>query len=198
MISLADYIKDSEKFPASEKLPWEITSHLQETITALLKHLDANFTISNDIAIHKSAIIEKSAVIKGPAIIGAGCYIGNNTLLRGGVYLSELVAIGSGCEIKTSAVFSGSSVAHFNFIGDSIIGSGVNLEAGAVIANHLNERENKTIHVTDGTKDYNTGIEKFGAVVGDGCKIGANAVLSPGTLLKPGTVVRRLELIEQR
>jgi UDP-N-acetylglucosamine diphosphorylase / glucose-1-phosphate thymidylyltransferase / UDP-N-acetylgalactosamine diphosphorylase / glucosamine-1-phosphate N-acetyltransferase / galactosamine-1-phosphate N-acetyltransferase len=197
MISLADYIKDSEKFPLREKLPWEITSHLQETITALVQQLDTNFTIINDIAIHKSAIVESSAVIKGPAIIGAGCYIGNNALLRGGVFLSEKVIIGSGCEIKTSLLFPGTSVAHFNFIGDSIIGSGVNLEAGAVIANHFNERENKTIQVTDGLKDYNTGVEKFGAVVGDGCKIGANAVLSPGTLLKPGTVVRRLELIEQ-
>jgi UDP-N-acetylglucosamine diphosphorylase / glucose-1-phosphate thymidylyltransferase / UDP-N-acetylgalactosamine diphosphorylase / glucosamine-1-phosphate N-acetyltransferase / galactosamine-1-phosphate N-acetyltransferase len=197
MISLADYIKDSEKFRVREKLPWEITSHLQETITALFQQLDANFNISNDIAIHKSAIIENSAVIKSPAIIGAGCYIGNNALLRGGVFLSEKVIIGSGCEIKTSLLFSGTSVAHFNFIGDSIIGSGVNIEAGAVIANHLNERENKIISVTDGAQTFDTGVEKFGAVVGDHCKIGANAVLSPGTLLKPGTIVGRLELIRQ-
>ncbi|HLO58681.1 MAG TPA: hypothetical protein VK179_08060 [Bacteroidales bacterium] len=197
MIVLEDYIKDSEKFCGREKLPWEITSHLQKIITALIQELDANFIINNDIAIHKSATIEDSAIIKGPAIIGAGCYVGNNVLLRGGIFLTERVTIGSGCEIKTSLLFPGSSVAHFNFVGDSIIGTNVNIEAGAVIANHLNERENKIIIVNDGVQIFETGVEKFGAVVGDHCKIGANAVLSPGTHLKPGTIVGRLELIRQ-
>jgi NDP-sugar pyrophosphorylase family protein len=107
------------------------------------------------------------------------------------------VKIGPGCEIKASVICSDSTVAHFNYIGDSLIGSGVNMEAGAVIANHYNERSDKRILVTNGKETIDIGIEKFGALVGDRCKIGANAVLSPGTVLKPDYVVRRLELIEQ-
>jgi bifunctional N-acetylglucosamine-1-phosphate-uridyltransferase/glucosamine-1-phosphate-acetyltransferase GlmU-like protein len=89
------------------------------------------------------------------------------------------------------------SVAHFNFIGDSIVGHQVNFEAGSITANHYNERPVKRIFVNYKNNIIDTGIDKFGALVGDGCKIGANAVLSPGTLLLPNSIVKRLALIEQ-
>jgi bifunctional N-acetylglucosamine-1-phosphate-uridyltransferase/glucosamine-1-phosphate-acetyltransferase GlmU-like protein len=88
-------------------------------------------------------------------------------------------------------------VAHFNFIGNSLIGNQVNFEAGSVIANHYNERENKRIFISMNNEILDTGLDKFGAVVGDNAKIGANAVLSPGTILQRGSIVKRLELIEQ-
>ena len=90
------------------------------------------------------------------------------------------------------------TVAYNQRIGRSlIIGSNVNFEAGSVAANHYNERENKIISVLYEDEIIITGIKKFGSLVGDACKVGANAVLSPGTILKKGTVVKRLELIEQ-
>jgi UDP-N-acetylglucosamine diphosphorylase / glucose-1-phosphate thymidylyltransferase / UDP-N-acetylgalactosamine diphosphorylase / glucosamine-1-phosphate N-acetyltransferase / galactosamine-1-phosphate N-acetyltransferase len=107
------------------------------------------------------------------------------------------VSIGPGCEIKSSIIGKGTSVAHFNFIGNSLVGNDVNFEAGSVIANHYNEREDKRIFIKIGSEMLDTGIDKFGALVGDNSKIGANAVLSPGTLLVPGSIVKRLELIEQ-
>jgi UDP-N-acetylglucosamine diphosphorylase / glucose-1-phosphate thymidylyltransferase / UDP-N-acetylgalactosamine diphosphorylase / glucosamine-1-phosphate N-acetyltransferase / galactosamine-1-phosphate N-acetyltransferase len=73
----------------------------------------------------------------------------------------------------------------------------VNLEAGAVLANHLNERADRQISVSYDGNVIPTGLVKFGALVGDGCKIGANAVTSPGTLLPPGTIVPRLVLVDQ-
>jgi len=95
------------------------------------------------------------------------------------------------------SIFSHTEIAHLNFIGDSIIGSNCNLEAGSITANYFNERSDKTIYVFYRSERLNTGANKFGSLVGDKCKIGANAVLSPGTILEPGTVVKRLELVEQ-
>jgi UDP-N-acetylglucosamine diphosphorylase / glucose-1-phosphate thymidylyltransferase / UDP-N-acetylgalactosamine diphosphorylase / glucosamine-1-phosphate N-acetyltransferase / galactosamine-1-phosphate N-acetyltransferase len=135
--------------------------------------------------------------LKGPIIISNGCFIGAHAYLRGGVYLGDKSVIGPGCEVKSSLIMSGSALAHFNFVGDSLVGSYVNMEAGSIIANHYNERLDKTIFVMLDKKKIETSATKFGALVGDHTKIGANAVLSPGTILKPQSIVKRLELIEQ-
>jgi UDP-N-acetylglucosamine diphosphorylase / glucose-1-phosphate thymidylyltransferase / UDP-N-acetylgalactosamine diphosphorylase / glucosamine-1-phosphate N-acetyltransferase / galactosamine-1-phosphate N-acetyltransferase len=141
--------------------------------------------------------VEIGAVLKAPIIIGKNCFVGANAYLRGGVFLDDGVKIGPSCEIKSSIIFSKTSVAHFNFIGDSIVGSNVNIEAGAVTANHYNEKADKQIEVLYNSAVIKTNTSKFGALIGDACKIGANAVLSPGTLLAKNTIVKRLELVEQ-
>jgi NDP-sugar pyrophosphorylase family protein len=199
MIRLNDFISD---FPLAKRVPedmppWVITARLSGLLVLVMHEQGMDFNIKNQVAIHRTATIEKGAVIKPPAIIGAGCFIACGAYLRGGVFLGESVTIGPGCEIKSSFISSGTAVAHFNFIGDSMIGSHVNFEAGSVVANHYNERENKRILVLFEEALIDTGSEKFGALVGDHSKIGANAVLSPGTILKPLSVVKRLELIEQ-
>ncbi len=197
MIAIENYIASFLKsFPAG-KYPWEIIHQLSEIIIESIAKLDKDFLISNNIAIHKTAIVEKTSIIKAPAIISKDCFIAANAYLRNGVYLTQGVKIGTGCEIKSSIIFEQTAIAHFNFIGDSIIGSNVNIEAGAITANHYNERIDKEISVCYNNKIIKTGTKKFGALVGDNCKIGANAVLSPGTLLNKNTIVKRLELIEQ-
>ncbi len=94
-------------------------------------------------------------------------------------------------------MFAGSKIAHLNFVGDSIIGSDVNIEAGAVIANYRNELDDKTIRIAFEGDVIDTGVTKFGALIGDGARIGANAVVAPGALLKPGRKVGRLQLEDQ-
>ena len=101
------------------------------------------------------------------------------------------------CEIKTAVILEESAIAHFNFVGDSIIGHNVNIEAGAILANHYNERDEKTVFVCVDNERISTGLHKFGSLVGDDCRIGANAVLSPGSVLEPRTIVKRLQLVEQ-
>jgi UDP-N-acetylglucosamine diphosphorylase / glucose-1-phosphate thymidylyltransferase / UDP-N-acetylgalactosamine diphosphorylase / glucosamine-1-phosphate N-acetyltransferase / galactosamine-1-phosphate N-acetyltransferase len=199
MLNIEDYIKYFSLTFASDRhlMPWGITSDLPEIIKSLIANLDDSYTIKDDIAIHKNVTIEENVVIKPPAIIREHCFIAANAYLRGGVFLDKSVRIGPGCEIKQSAIFSGSVMAHFNFIGNSIIGHDVNFEAGAVIANHYNELDEKTISVFYKSEIVPTGVEKFGALVGDNSKIGANAVLSPGTLLNPNSIVKRLELVDQ-
>lgn len=176
--------------------PWEIVENLESTVYELLDALPEDYDISGGIAIHSSAIVDPSTLIKAPTIIGPDCLIGPHGLLRQGVILGERVVVGPGCEVKQSVVCQGSTLAHFNFIGNAIVGKNVNLEAGAVIVNQ-NKHAHKTVQLLVDGQMIDTGQEKFGAVVGDSSKIGANAVLSPGTILEPKTIVRRLELVEQ-
>ena len=180
-----------------DDLPWLIIQNLESVIFEKIKLLSDDFEINNGIAIHKTAIVEKNAILKAPLIIEENCFVAANACLRNGVFLSKNVKIGMGVEIKSSIILNNSAIAHFNFIGDSIIGENVNFEAGSITANHFNERENKEIFVKIDDNIINTKVVKFGSLIGDYSKIGANAVLSPGTILKKNSVVKRLELIEQ-
>jgi NDP-sugar pyrophosphorylase family protein len=185
-------------FPEGKNnLPWDFIASIQAVILEKIKLLPPDFKVAQDIAIHKNARIEENVTLKGPVIIHDGCFIGSHAYMRGGVFLGEKSIVGPGCEIKSSVILSGSSLAHFNFVGDSLIGSFVNMEAGSIIANHYNERLDKTIYALINKKKTHISTTKFGALVGDHTKIGANAVLSPGTILPPQSVVKRLELVEQ-
>lgn len=177
---------------------WDNLQQLNAIIERLILNLDPKeYDIKSNIAIHKNALIEQNVMMKGPVIIGKNCLVAANSYLRNGVIFLENVSVGPGCEVKSSVIFKHSSLAHFNFVGDSILGNKVNLEAGSIIANHYNERADKEVFAKVGDQIFSTATEKFGAFVGDGCKIGANAVLSPGTILAKNTVVHRLELIDQ-
>ncbi len=197
--ALVTYVKNlPPSFAAFQNTyPWDIVQQLQPILNQLIDEAGAGYVVHNGVAIHREARIEEHVIIKGPAIIGSGCFIGAHAYLRGGVFLDQKVSVGPGCEIKTSIILSGSALAHFNFVGDSLVGSGVNMEAGSVIANHYNERIDKQITVRLQEQTMPTGVTKFGALVGDDTRIGANAVLSPGTVLPVGSIVKRLELVEQ-
>lgn len=199
IISLATYLKRIDNvFPGvGMTVPWKLIQQMEEVVLKKIASLGPDYKIFNNVAIHKTVVIDSHAILKGPAIISQNCFVGAHTYIRGGVFLDENVSLGPGCEVKTSLIFSGSALAHFNYVGDSLLGSDVNLEAGAVIANHYNERKDHTIFVCIDGQIHSTNAKKFGALVGDNTKLGANAVLSPGTILKPDSIVRRLELIEQ-
>jgi NDP-sugar pyrophosphorylase family protein len=196
-LKIEDFILDFPLRGYKEQQPWEITMYLSSIIEEILPTLNEDFIKTEYGAIHKSARVEQGATLKYPIIISENCFVGANAYLRGGVYLGKSVVIGLGCEIKSSIISSESAISHFNFIGDSIIGSNVNFEAGSVIANHFNERTNKKIVVRYKSEKIDTGVHKFGAMVGDYSKIGANAVLSPGTILPANSIVKRLELVDQ-
>lgn len=194
---IEEYILYPSAFPLAGRMPWDIIAHLDDMLHALIRTPGSEYEIHDGIAIHRTAVIGHNVTIKAPAVISADCFVGSNSYLRGGIFLSPGAKVGISCEIKTTVMLEGSAVAHFNFVGDSIIGHDVNIEAGAVLANHFNERTEKAVFVHHNGRRIPTGLQKFGSLVGDGCRIGANAVLSPGTLLKPRTIVRRLELVEQ-
>lgn len=187
----------SNRFGKQTVQPWEFINNITAIILEKISSLDSGYHFENGNAIHNTAVIEHNVTLKSPVIIGPNCFVGANAYLRGGVWLMDGVRIGTGCEIKSSVVFKNSAIAHFNFIGDSIIGNDVNFEAGSVTANHYNERNDKRIFVKYNEEIIETNAQKFGALVGDHSTIGANAVLSPGTILLKEVNVKRLELIEQ-
>ena len=199
MIQIQDFISNIPPFLHVEKylLPWEITSNIKSLIHQLIPKLGEDFAIDNGIAIHRSSVLEQGITMKSPMIIMDNCHIGANAYFREGVFLDSSVKIGPGSEIKSSLIFSNTAIAHLNYIGNSIVGRNVNFEAGSIAANHFNERTDKMIQVSYRDTIFETGVEKFGALVGDNSRIGANAVLSPGTILEKKSTVKRLELVEQ-
>jgi bifunctional N-acetylglucosamine-1-phosphate-uridyltransferase/glucosamine-1-phosphate-acetyltransferase GlmU-like protein len=176
--------------------PWNIVKDIQEIILEIIPQLNDGYVIKNNVAIHKTAVVEEHVILKGPLIVSENCFIGAHAYLRGGVFLDQQVSIGPGCEIKSSVILRNTALAHFNFAGDSILGAYVNMEAGSIIANHFNERTDKTIHILWNDDRIAIPSIKFGAMVGDHTKIGANAVLSPGSMMMPRSVVKRLSLVE--
>lgn len=200
-LNIGNYVRKSELpiLPIIEAMmPWEAVSKIETVIDLLMNKIDlSDYIVTNDQAVHKSAIVEGTAQLKGPILIGPSCFIANGSLLRGGVILDANCIVGHCGELKTSVMFSGSKLAHLNFVGDSIIGDGANIEGGAIIANYRNELNDKEIIVWHRGKPISTGVTKFGAILGSDSRIGANATLAPGCIVSNGEVVKRGSLIDQ-
>lgn len=177
--------------------PWWLTANAEAVVRAVLPALGEGYTVTGEIAVHRTATVEAGATLKGPLVVGPRNFIATGAYLRGGCWLDADVIIGPGAELKTSFVFAGSKLAHFNFVGDSVLGARVNLEAGSIVCNYRNERADKQVRVRLDGVLHDTGVTKFGALIGDEGRIGANAVLAPGALLPPGSVVPRTALLDQ-
>lgn len=183
------------KFGSRE--PWEITNHAQQILSQLLDSAGDDYSVWEDVKIHATSVVEDGAVIKGPAIVGPNCFVAAGAYVRGGCWLEADCILGPGAELKSSFLFGGTKLAHFNFVGDSILGHDVNLEAGSIVANFRNELDGSAISFVHRGELVETGVSKFGALLGDRTKIGANAVVAPGAVLPAGSIVNRLSLIDQ-
>ena len=192
-----DYIASWPLLGLGSTGPWAVTQDCENRILALFETLGSGYRREGNIAVHETAVIEQGAVLKGAIIIGEGCFVAAGAYLRGGVFLGSNCIVGPSCELKSTFMLDDSKLAHFNFVGDSLIGEAVNIEAGAIIANYRNELDGADIRIRHEDQVIDTGVSKFGALVGDGCKIGANAVVAPGALLRPHTRVSRLGLVDQ-
>lgn len=134
------------------------------------------------ISIGKGTILEPGAYIKGPCIIGEGCTIRHGAYIRGGLITGNDCVIGS--EVKNAIFLNHALAGHFAYIGDSILGHDVNIGAGTKLANLRFDRKNIQLLI-NGTR-YDTGVHKFGAILGDGAQTGCNSVTNPGTLFGKG------------
>ena len=200
MFDLSEYLHDFALpawQPWAGMTPWALVADAPGQVAAWLAMLSPHdYRIADGQAIHRTATVEPGALLKGPLVVGPGCFIAAGALLRGGCWLGEGCIIGPGAELKTSFVFAGSKLAHFNFVGDSVLGRDVNLEAGSIVCNYRNERADKQVRVRLRGALVATGSDKFGALIGDGARLGANAVLAPGALLARGTVIGRAALYD--
>lgn len=140
-----------------------------------------------EISIGRGCIIEEGAYLEGPCIIGDGTEIRHAAYIRKGSVIGNECIIGHATEVNRSLIFDGAKLPHFNYVGDSVLGEGVNLGAGAKCANlRLDEKEIEIVF--EGRRIF-TGRKKLGALIGHGSAVGCNAVLNPGTILLPGAKV---------
>jgi NDP-sugar pyrophosphorylase family protein len=171
---------------------WEALLNIQgyfktHLVPELRNHCEGVSFIGAQVFIGKGTLVEDGAMIKGPAIIGCNCQIRHNAYIREHVIIGDGCVVGNACEIKHSLLFNDANVPHFNYVGDSIIGYRAHLGAGAKVSNVKLVKGNILVEV-DG-KALDTGLRKFGALVGDGSEIGCNAVLNPGSIIGRGSIV---------
>ena len=138
-------------------------------------------SIGNHVVIGKGTIVEPGAMIKGPAIIGKNCQIRHNAYLRENVIIGDDCVVGNASELKNALLFNGAQAPHYNYIGDSILGHQAHLGAGVKISNIRLLPGNVMVELDGVITD--TGLRKFGALLGDGAEVGCNAVLNPGSIL---------------
>jgi len=143
--------------------------------------------LDDKILLGPGAVVESGAFIKGPAVIGAGTEIRQGAYIRGDCLVGDRCVVGHTTEVKGSIMLDGAKAGHFAYIGDSILGSDVNLGAGTKLANL--KMIPGTIVIRVGKKRLDTGRRKLGAILGDRTQIGCNAVTSPGILTGPDTII---------
>jgi NDP-sugar pyrophosphorylase family protein len=170
---------------------WEALKKIEPYLASVAKqHPPKRFpgaSIGEKVIIGEGTVVEPGVLIKGPAIIGKNCQIRHNAYIRENVIIGDNCVVGNSSELKNALLFNGAQVPHFNYIGDSILGHKAHLGAGVKISNIKLFPGNIEVEV-DGTP-LDTGLRKFGALLGDGAEAGCNAVLNPGTILGRGAVV---------
>lgn len=143
--------------------------------------------IGEQVFIGDGTIVEDGVMIKGPAIVGRNCQIRHNAYFRENVIVGDHCVVGNSCELKNVMMFNNCQVPHFNYVGDSILGHKSHLGAGVKVSNVKLDNSNVMVEI-DG-KPFDTGLRKFGALIGDGVDIGCNTVLNPGSIIGRGAVI---------
>lgn len=158
--------------------------------------MEGAYLSEGDIVVGPGTVVEPGAYIMGPTLIGADCKIAQGAYIRGNAIIGDGSVVGHTTEVKNSIFLPGAHAPHFNYVGDSILGRGVNLGAGTKLSNltvvsikDAATGKRPTIHLTIDGKSYDTGLAKLGAILGDGAQTGCNSVLNPGILIGPRTLV---------
>ena len=171
-------------FPA-EVAPWAWIKAIGQAFAALPaptpRAVPPGVHIEGDVWIDASVKLPAYATIIGPAWIGAKTEIRPGAFIRGNVIVGEGCVLGNACEFKNCLLLDGVQVPHFNYVGDSILGNRAHLGAGVILSNLRLDQQPITVRLPSGT--FETGLRKFGAILGDQAEVGCNAVLNPGTIL---------------
>ncbi|MFM2293608.1 MAG: Bifunctional protein GlmU [Verrucomicrobiota bacterium] len=193
--------------------PWEVLAKIQDYV---IKHPRQQppkrfpgALIGDKVFLGEGTVVEAGAMIKGPAIIGKNCQIRHNAYIRENVIVGDYCVVGNACELKNTILFNGAQVPHFNYLGDSILGHKAHVGAGVICSNlkslpgnvmvagctlqvesskDATSNEPSTFNLQPSTP-IDTGLRKFGALIGDGAEVGCNSVLNPGSIIGRGAVV---------
>ena len=178
-------------FPA-EVAPWEWLKQIGAALESVepsvpAGKIPANVHLEGKVWLHPSVKLPPYAVIQGPAYIGAHTQIRPGAFIRGNVITGENCVLGNSSEFKNCLLLDGVQAAHFNYVGDSLLGNGAHLGAGVICSNLRLDQGEVMVRLLNDT--IATGLKKFGAVIGDHAEIGCNAVLNPGSLVGPRALV---------
>lgn len=175
--------------------PWEILPKLKSFIVELGNSLDPEVfeKRGEDIWIAKSAKVFESAYIAGPCIIDEGAEIRHCAFIRGSAIIGKGSVVGNSTEVKNALIFDGVQVPHYNYIGDSVLGYKSHMGAGSITSNVKSDKT--LIKVTVDGQRVDTGLKKFGAMLGDYVEVGCGSVLNPGTVIGKNTNIYPLSSV---
>ncbi|MBQ9609097.1 MAG: UDP-N-acetylglucosamine pyrophosphorylase [Lachnospiraceae bacterium] len=165
---------------------WEVLPKIKDIILELGRRIDEECPQEyekrgDNIWIHKTAFVFDSAYIAGPAIIGADTEVRQCAFIRGNALVGDGCVIGNSTELKNVIIFDNVQVPHYNYVGDSVLGYKSHMGAGSITSN---VKSDKTLVVVKNDGDnIETGLKKFGAMLGDFVEVGCNSVLNPGTVI---------------
>ena len=163
--------------------PWEVLPEIKDFILKLGKTLDPDEYEyrEGDIWIAKSAKIAPTACINGPAIIGKDTEVRHCAFIRGNAIVGEGCVVGNSTELKNVVLFNCVQVPNYNYVGDAVLGYKSHMGAGSICSNVKSDKQ--LVVVKDGEEKIETGLKKFGAMLGDHVEVGCGSVLNPGTVI---------------
>ena len=167
--------------------PWEALPKISEFIIKLGNKLDKN------IYELKGENICQTAYIKGPAIIGENAEIRHCAFIRGNAIIGDNTVVGNSTELKNVILFNNVQVPHYNYVGDSILGYKAHMGAGSITSNVKSDK--KLVIVKDGNKKIETGLKKFGSMIGDNVEVGCGSILNPGSVIGKNTNIYPLSSV---
>ncbi len=163
--------------------PWQAIPLIASLVEALVADPPEGYArVGGNVIAHREARISGKAELLGPAVIGKGAQIGPGAYIRAHVLVGDFAAVGNSSELKNCILFEGAQAPHFNYVGDSIMGSASHIGAGAILSNQRSDKGEVVVRGPGGLV-IATGLLKFGAILGDRAELGCNAVCFPGTLI---------------
>ncbi len=184
----------AESYLLKTEYPWEILSRIKDIILQLGENSGEEYTqIKEKVWVHKSAKIAPTAFIGAPCIIGENTEVRHCAFIRGSALIGKNCVIGNSTEVKNAIIFDNVQVPHYNYVGDSVFGYKAHLGAGAVTSNVKSDKTLVTVKL--GSEKMETGLKKFGAMVGDNVEVGCNSVLNPGTVIGKNSRVYPLSCV---
>jgi len=166
--------------------PWEALPLIKNFILELIPNLGEEYEeVEENVYVHKDAKVAKTACIVGPTIICKGAEIRHCAYIRGSVIVGENSIVGNSTEVKNAIIFNNVQCPHYNYVGDSVLGEYAHTGAGVILSNVKSDKKNLNIKIDD--EILETGLRKFGAIIGDHVEVGCNSVLCPGTIIFPNT-----------
>ena len=172
----------ASNYLAGFEFPWQALGGIKNLILELGSNLGEDYQeVTPTVWVHKTASVAPTAYLGAPCIIGANTEFRHCAFIRGSALVGENCVVGNSVELKNVILFDNVQVPHYNYVGDSILGYKSHMGAGAVTSNVKSDKS--LVVVKNGEEKMETGLKKFGAMLGDFVEVGCNSVLNPGTVI---------------